>query len=165
MVVLGIRISYKWFLHSVFYLNYRLHRCFKQDIIFFSYHYGTAHMESNTPISNTDQEDPATRKMAYTIYVLYLATIVLPILPIIGVIFGYIFENDAKSYLKSHYHYIIRSFWIGILYSLIAGVSRIVVVGIVLIPLCLIWWLIRAAKGLKSLMRNQPISNPETWFF
>lgn len=122
-------------------------------------------METNTSTLGTDQEDPATRKMTFTIYVLYLATIILPILPIVGVIFAYIFENDAKDYLKSHYHYIIRSFWLGFLYSLIAGISMIIGIGIVLIPLCLIWWVIRAAKGLKSLMRNQPVAHPETWLF
>ncbi len=122
-------------------------------------------MQDHAPILKDDQEDPTTHKMAYTIYVLYLATIILPILPVIGVILGYIFENDAKDYLKSHYQYIIRSFWIGILYSLIAGVSIIVAIGFVLLPLCLVWWLIRAAKGLKSLMRKEPITNPETWLF
>ncbi len=122
-------------------------------------------MENNLPSSNSDQEDPATRKIAYLIYVLYLCSVLLPILPIVGVIFGYIFENDAKAYLKSHYHYIIRSFWIGILYFLLATTSLIIVIGIVLVPLCLIWWLIRTAKGLKSLMRNEPIVRPETWLF
>lgn len=122
-------------------------------------------MEQGTPVLNNDQEDTATSRMAYCIYVLYLAAIILPILPIIGVIFGYIFENDAKTYLKSHYHFIIRSFWIGCLYFLVAGVSLIVGIGIVLIPLVIIWWLIRAAKGLKSLMRKQAITNPTTWLF
>lgn len=122
-------------------------------------------MANDTSTLAKDQEDPATRKMAYAIYITYLATIILPILPIVGVIFGYIFENDAKVYLKTHYHYIIRSFWIGCLYSMIAGVSLIVGIGIILIPLCMIWWLIRAAKGLKSLMRSEPIARPETWLF
>src|SRR4029079_13969692 len=105
-------------------------------------------MENNLPLSNSDQEDPATRKIAYLIYVLYLCSVLLPILPIVGVIVGYVFENDAKAYLKSHYHYIVRSFWIGILYFLFAIASLIIVIGIVLVPLCMIWWLIRVAKGL-----------------
>jgi uncharacterized membrane protein len=123
-------------------------------------------MANDTITFNKDQEeDPVTRKMTYTIYVIYLAAVIIPVLPIIGVVFGYIFENDAKAYLKSHYHYIIRSFWIGVLYSLLATISIIVGIGIILIPLCMIWWLIRAAKGLKSLMRAEPINRPETWLF
>lgn len=121
-------------------------------------------MDSSTPTA-TNHEDPVTRKVAYVIYVLYLATILMPILPIIGVIFGYIFENDAKNYLKSHYHYIIRSFWIAILYSIVASASLLIAIGVILIPLCVIWWLIRAAKGLKALLRNEPIAHPETWLF
>jgi uncharacterized membrane protein len=122
-------------------------------------------MESNLQAPLNNQEDAATHKMAYTIYVLYLAMIILPILPVIGVIFGYIFENDAKTYLKSHYHYIIRSFWLGLLYFSIAAVSLLVGIGIVLLPLFIIWWLIRSAKGLKSLMRNEAVARPETWLF
>ena len=48
---------------------------------------------------------------------------------------------------------------------MVAGVSLIIGIGVLLIPLCMIWWLIRAAKGLKSLMRREPIAHPETWLF
>ncbi len=109
-------------------------------------------------------EDSATTKAAYTIYILYLI-ICIPALSVLGVVFAYIFQNDAKSILKSHYTYLIRSFWIGLLYFTISALSILIVIGILLVPLCIIWWLIRIVKGLKSLMRNEPISNPKTWLF
>lgn len=109
-------------------------------------------------------EDLATTRAAFIIYILYMV-ICIPILPVIGVIFAYIFENDAKSILKSHYIYLIRSFWIGLLYFCISALSILLVIGIVLLPLCIIWWLIRMVKGLKSLMRNEAITNPKTWTF
>ncbi|MHB1947977.1 MAG: DUF4870 family protein [Gammaproteobacteria bacterium] len=123
-------------------------------------------MSNNTPVANQDElEDPITRKVAYGIYIAYLASIVLPMLPIIGVIFAYVFENDGRAILKSHYDYLIRSFWLGILYFGISGLLVLVLIGFALLPICVIWWLIRMAKGLKSLMRNQPIANPKTWLF
>jgi len=123
-------------------------------------------MTNNIPASNQDEsEDPITRKVAYGIYIANLASIVLPMLPILGVIFAYIFENDGKAVLKSHYDYLIRSFWIGILYFGISGLLVLILIGFALLPICVIWWLIRMAKGLKSLMRNQPIANPKTWLF
>jgi len=110
-------------------------------------------------------EDSSARKVAFAIYILNLISFVLPILMIVSVVFAYIFENDTKDYLKSHYHYLVRSFWIGLLYFSIAGLSLLIVIGVVLIPVCMLWWLIRMAKGLKALLRNEPIPNPNTWLF
>ena len=89
----------------------------------------------------------------------------MPVLPIVAVIFAYIFENDAKNILKSHYQYFIRSFWIGMLYFGIAGLSVMVVIGILLVPLCIIWWIIRMTKGLKYLLRDEPVQYAKTWLF
>lgn len=115
-------------------------------------------------IPEQEVEDLATTRAAYIIYILYMI-ICIPALPVLGIIFAYIFENDAKSILKSHYIYLIRSFWMGLLYFSISGLSILLMIGIVLLPLCIIWWLIRIVKGLKSLMRNEPIANPKTWTF
>lgn len=115
-----------------------------------------------------DHEDSLTKKVAYTIYCLYLLSVILPILPIlpiIGVIFAYIFENDAKDILKSHFQMQIRSFWLGILYFAISIVLIPVLVGIPLVFICIIWWIIRNAKGLKALIRHEAIANPKTWWF
>lgn len=116
-------------------------------------------------ISPPPIEDPAAKKVAYGIYFLYLAAIALPMLPILAIIFAYIFENDAKGILLSHYRFLIRSFWIGILYFGVSAVCVILIVGWILLPLCIVWWVIRLVKGLKSLLRNEPIANPETWTF
>jgi uncharacterized membrane protein len=124
-------------------------------------------MNNITPL-NTDREDALTKKIAYAVYVMYLVCVilpVLPILPIIGVVFAYIFENDAKDILKSHFQLQIRSFWIGILYFGISIVLIPVIIGIPMVGICIIWWVIRNVKGLKSLVRNEAIAKPKTWLF
>ena len=123
-------------------------------------------MVNNEDVATTHvTEDAATTKVAYVIYILYLASLLMPVLPILAVIFAYIFENDAKSFLKSHYQYLIRTFWIGMLYFIVSGALIIAIVGILLTPLVVIWWFVRIVKGLKSLMREEPIVNPKTWLF
>lgn len=117
-----------------------------------------------TPIDTQITEEPGTINVTYAIYILYLI-ICVPILPFLGIIIAYIFENDAKSFLKSHYSYLIRSFWIGLLYFSISSLLIFLVIGLLLLPLCVIWWFIRLVKGLKALMRNEPIPNPKTWIF
>lgn len=115
-------------------------------------------------IREQEVEEQATTNVAYAIYILYML-ICIPALPILGIIFAYIFENDAKSILKSHYNYLIRTFWIGLLYFTISALLVFLIIGFLLLPICVIWWLIRLVKGLKSLMRNEPIPNPKTWLF
>jgi uncharacterized membrane protein len=117
--------------------------------------------ESNLQLT----EDPAVRKVAFAIYIMYLASFLLPVLPIVGVVFAYIYENDAKTFTRSHYQYLIRSFWLAVLYFTVAGLLVFLVIGLILLPICGIWWLIRLVKGLKSLLRNEPIQNPTTWLF
>ena len=111
------------------------------------------------------KDKSAPLKIAYASYILYLLSLFVPLLPILAVILTYIFENDAETYLKSHYQYLIRTFWIGVLYFLIAGITVFILIGFILIPLCIIWLIIRLVKGLKSLMHQEPILNPKTWLF
>jgi uncharacterized membrane protein len=115
----------------------------------------------HTVITQQESENSVTKKVAYGIYILY----VLPGLPIVGVIFAYVFEKDAKTILKSHYQYLIRSFWIGILYTVVSLVLCPFVIGIALLVLSGIWWIIRMARGLRSLLYNEAIINPTSWIF
>ena len=111
------------------------------------------------------KDEAATTKIAYAVYILYLTSFIFPVLPILAVILAYIFENDAQSYLKSHYQYLIRSFWLLLLYSIISILTIFILIGIILSALCAIWWIIRLVKGLKSLMHKEPILNPKVWLF
>ncbi|MCC2666579.1 MAG: hypothetical protein K0S63_495, partial [Gammaproteobacteria bacterium] len=115
----------------------------------------------HTVITQQESENSVTKKVAYGIYILY----VLPGLPIVGVIFAYVFEKDAKTILKSHYQYLIRSFWIGILYTVVSLVLCPFIIGIALLVLSGIWWIIRMARGLRSLLYNEAIINPTSWIF
>lgn len=110
-------------------------------------------------------EDSLTQKITYAVYFMYLCSIVLPMLPILGVIFAYVFENDARDTLKSHYQYLIRSFWMAVLYFGLSAALVPFIIGIPLLTICVIWWIIRNVKGLKALLRDEPISNPKTWLF
>ncbi len=117
-------------------------------------------------ITQQESEDSVTKKVIYGIYILYTFSTVLPVLPIIvGVIFAYVFQNDAKTILKSHYQYVIRSFWIGILYTVVSLALCPYVIGIALLLLSIIWWIIRMARGLRSLLYNEAIVNPTSWIF
>ena len=46
------------------------------------------------------------------IYGLFFAGLLSAILPIVGVVLAYFLRKDAQGYLRSHFGYLIRTFWI-----------------------------------------------------
>ncbi|CTQ61083.1 MAG: hypothetical protein RIE06_16165 [Roseibium album] len=104
-------------------------------------------------------------KNATLIYILYLVSIIVGITSIIGVIFAYLNRGKAGGWVESHYTYQIRTFWIGLLYSLIGAVLTFVFIGIFVLIATLVWFIIRCIKGVQTAGRGDAISNPETWMF
>jgi uncharacterized membrane protein len=109
---------------------------------------------------------PATsEKNAKIIYYLYLVSLVIGVTSIVGVVMAYINKNEAEDWVKTHYRFQIRTFWIGFLYSIISGLLVVVFIGYLLLVLVIVWFIIRCVKGLSYLDKKQPYPNPETWLF
>ena len=101
---------------------------------------------------------------AQLVYILYLLGFVLGGLSnIVGVVFAYVYKDDAEAWLKTHYHYQIRTFWLAILYSVISAVLMLVFVGFILAVLVAIWLILRCVNGLTRLQKHEPIDNVTAW--
>lgn len=111
------------------------------------------------------QEKPTTEGTAKIVYILYLAGIIFGITGIVGVVIAYINRSDAPDWLKTHYQFQIRTFWIGALYSLIGLILTFVIIGYFIIMFWVIWLIIRCAKGMKSLDQREAHPNPTGWMF
>jgi uncharacterized membrane protein len=97
------------------------------------------------------------------IYILYLIGIVVPLTSLVGVVMAYINRNNAPHWLKTHYTFQIRTFWIGLLYSVISYITTVVIVGFILLLGLFIWLIVRCVKGMQYLERQEAVPNPETW--
>lgn len=98
------------------------------------------------------------------IYALYLAGLVTAnITLLIGVIIAYVYRKEAAPWLQQHYHYLIRTFWIGTLYACIAFVLSIVMVGIVLWPVLAVWLSVRCLLGWINVRKGLPPARPNSW--
>lgn len=98
------------------------------------------------------------------VYVLYLASVVIGITLLVGLIMAYMNRGHViGSWVESHYTYQIRTFWIGLLYSVISVVLMIVGIGFLLILAVVIWAIIRCIKGLQWAAAGNPVPNPESW--
>lgn len=113
----------------------------------------------------TAAANPTTEKTAQIIYILYLVGIVAGITGIIGVVMAYINRSDAPDWLKSHYQYQIRTFWIGMLYLFLGAILSIVLIGYLVILFWIVWLIVRCVKGMKSLEQKEAHPNPTGWMF
>ena len=120
--------------------------------------------DESIPVPASDGSDDPT--MAKVVYALFLVGLVLGgITSIIGVILAYVNRNDAAPWLQSHYRFQIRTFWMGLLFSVIAAVTTLVLIGWLIGVFILVWLIVRCVKGLSWASNRRPVENVETWLF
>lgn len=104
------------------------------------------------------------KTMAIAVYALYLAGFVTAFLTsIAGVIIAYAMRKDAPEWLRSHFTFQIRTFWIGFIASLVGGATAWFGVGLLILFAAAVWFLVRTVAGLGQMLNNKPYPNPESW--
>jgi uncharacterized membrane protein len=102
------------------------------------------------------------RQMALLVYILLLIPISLGVTHIVGLVIAYVNRDTAPEWLKSHYTFQIRTFWLGLGYFALACLSVFILIGIALVPAVVVWYIVRCALGLGRLMRGEAYPNPQT---
>ncbi|MGV0817404.1 DUF4870 family protein [Martelella sp. AMO21009] len=97
------------------------------------------------------------------IYILYLVGCVIFVAGVIGLIAAYMNREKAEGWLKTHYTWAIRTFWIALLFSAISFVLTFVLIGVLGFVATGIWVIVRVVVGLQKVNRNEPIANPQSW--
>lgn len=99
------------------------------------------------------------------IYVLYLLSLAMGVTAVVGVVLAYIFRGSGPPWIEGHYRFLIRTFWIGILYALIALLLMPILLGYIIALLLLVWLIIRCVKGLYALNERRAPNNINGWMF
>jgi len=110
----------------------------------------------NAPLSDE-------RQLAMIVYLAYLGSLAFPPLAIAGLVLAYVNREAAPDWLKSHYTFQIRTFWIGLLFWVVSLLLCFVLIGFVLIFATLAWLIVRCALGLDRLLKREAYPNPESW--
>jgi uncharacterized membrane protein len=103
------------------------------------------------------------RQLALIIYILYLVACASGITAVVGVVMAYVSRSTAPDWLKSHYTFQIRTFWMGLLYFTVSAALCVILIGVPLLIASFIWYIVRCAMGLSRLLRNEPYPTPESW--
>ena len=113
--------------------------------------------------SNTDGVDS---NRPVIIGALYLASFITGITGIIGIVLAHIWSDEARgSWAESHFTYLIRTFWFGVLGSIIGALLTVVLVGFLVLLVVTIWFGVRSVLSLVKASKGEPMPNPETLGF
>lgn len=103
------------------------------------------------------------RQMAMIVYGCYLLGLILWPLGIAGLVLAYVNREAAPDWLRSHFTFQIRTFWITFLYFCLSLVLCLLLIGFPLVFATMILFIVRCALGLDFLLKHQPYPRPETW--
>ena len=99
------------------------------------------------------------------VYLLYLCSLLVGVTAIVGVVVAYVYDGDGPEWLRSHYRFQIRTFWIGLLFATVCVAASLILIGYALAFLLAIWLIVRCVRGLKYAYRGAPYPNPASWAF
>jgi len=98
------------------------------------------------------------KTMAMVVYILQALGFFNGITWIVGVIIDYVKKDEAAgTWLESHYRWQIRTFWWGLLWGVIGGLTALVAVGFAVLAANAIWIIYRIVKGALYLNDGKPL--------
>jgi uncharacterized membrane protein len=123
---------------------------------------GATMVQSEKPAS-AEASDNAGAVLA--VYVLYLSSLFFVFPSLVGIVIAYVFRNDGPQWARSHYQFLIRTFWISWVYGIPVLILMLVLIGYPLAILYIIWFIVRCIIGLRYWSRKEPHPNPTSWLF
>jgi len=100
------------------------------------------------------------------IALLYLLSFATGITGLIGIVLAHVWRGDNReAWADSHFGYLIRTFWFGLIASLIAGLLSFVLIGFLLFPVIAVWVGVRSVLSLVKAQKREPMPDPATLLF
>lgn len=94
----------------------------------------------------------------------YLASFITGITGLVGVVLAYVWKGEPKAdWEVSHYQYLIRTFWIGLIGSIIGFVLLLVLIGIFVLLAVAALVGVRSVLSLINAQKHAPMPNPDSW--
>ncbi|KXS38450.1 MAG: hypothetical protein AWU55_1426 [Halomonadaceae bacterium T82-2] len=115
------------------------------------------------PVADTPQTPDTT--MPLVVYILLLAGFVVGITPLIGVVIAYIYRGKGPEWKDAHYRYQIRTFWVGLLYSLGAVALSLIGIGLLAMIALAAWLIVRCVKGMMALQERRAPDRVASWLW
>ncbi len=106
---------------------------------------------------------PEQTRIAHAAYLLQLLGPLTVVSALAAVMIGYLRKDHAQvrdTLLKSHFQWIIMSFWYGLVGLVVSFLTMFIGIGFLLLIALSIWFVYRIVKGWLALNDNEEIANP-----
>jgi uncharacterized membrane protein len=98
------------------------------------------------------------------ISLLYLASAVVGVTGLVGVVLAFVWKGEPKAEWEvSHYTYLINTFWIGLVGTVVGVILLMVLVGIFVLMAVGVLVLVRSVMSLINAQKHLPMPNPGSW--
>ncbi|HEY2929544.1 DUF4870 family protein [Piscinibacter sp.] len=106
----------------------------------------------------TAEELAGLKNIAMVVYALQALSFLWGVTAIIGIVINYVKREDARGTLyESHFDWQIRSFWWGLLWSVVGVILIFVLVGFFVLFATWVWMIYRVVKGWLKLNEGKPV--------
>jgi uncharacterized membrane protein len=106
----------------------------------------------------TAEELAGLKNIAMVVYALQALSFLGGVTAIIGIVINYVKREDARGTLyESHFDWQIRSFWWGLLWSVVGVILIFVLVGFFVLFATWVWMIYRVVKGWLKLNEGKPV--------
>ena len=113
---------------------------------------------SNAAVSRTPEELASLKTITTVVYALQALSFFWGVPALVALIINYVKRDDARGTVyESHFDWQIRSFWWGLLWSVIGLLLAVVLVGFLVMFIAWIWMVYRVVKGWLKLTEGQPV--------
>lgn len=108
--------------------------------------------------ATSSASEKSLKDLTTIIYLLYAVSLFVGITAIAAIVMNYIKKEDvAGTFLESHFRWQIRTFWFGLLWSVLGAITLIVLIGWAILAVNGVWIIYRIAKGWLRLNDNKPM--------
>ena len=113
-------------------------------------------MEEKTVSAMEPEKLQSEKTLTTIIYALYAAFFLAGITAIVAIVMNYVKKDDvAGTFLESHYRWQIRTFWYGLLWSVLGALTFLIVIGWFILFANSVWLIYRIVKGWLRLNDNK----------
>ena len=105
------------------------------------------------------ENERSAKSLTTIIYALYAASFLFGITAIVAIMMNYIKKEDVVgTFLESHFAWQMRTFWFGLLWMVIGGITVFILIGWLILCVNTLWIIYRIVKGWLNLNDNKPMA-------
>ena len=102
--------------------------------------------------------EAAAKSAAQLVYILQAVGFFVGLTWIAGVIVNYVKQDEAVgTWVETHFRWQVRTFWFGLLWSVVGALLTVVVIGIAVLAASYIWMIYRVIKGWLDFSAGKPM--------